>query len=193
MSRAKAKPEEAEASLSRMEAMQGMMKASLKAARGSRCDLWLEIGAGWYRTASSLRAIAEVEEKFTSVDARGNQVQRTITEIYGACLKGRYEAEGRPFGFTAESVASPRECRAVIIAALTAGGTAVIDGKQVRIDAAAARRLVEAEIDSAPANVAWDIATAILDCWINGREITPEEAKLPDPRRDILPPVPVDE
>lgn len=193
MSRAKAKPPARGDRADAYTAHQVMVRASQEAARDVRCDVWLEFGDGWYRFFLPMARIAELEEKLAYLDKDGNRRPGSLSLLHGQVMKGRYVVEGRPFGFAVEAQASPRDCREVIRCALVGGGMGIVDGRRVTVDSVTARRLVDAHLSDVPAVLTWDIAAVILDAAVVGRPVTEAERASADPRRDIVPPVPVDE
>lgn len=192
MSRAKAKPATDVPAPEALTAQQAMVRASHEAARGVRCDVWLEFGDGWYRFFLPMARIAELEEKLAYTDKDGARRPLTLGELHGQVMKGRYEIDGRPVGFAVEGRSSPHQCREIIRYALAGGGLGIVDGKRVTVDSVTARRLVDAHLSDVPAVLLWDIAAVILDAAVMGRPQTDVERASADPNRDIVPPVPVE-
>ncbi|KQN19436.1 hypothetical protein ASE86_13270 [Sphingomonas sp. Leaf33] len=131
-----------------------------------RTDLWMDVFDGTYRFFLPIALDRELEEKCNG---------RAIIAIYGSVARGRYELEGKSVGFSVEGAASLHECLETIRLALIGGGTAIVDGMQVRIDATRAKQLVDVYLAPAPVEASWDLAYMILHTLVHGRMQRPEE------------------
>lgn len=140
-----------------------------------RTDVWMDVFDGTYRFWLPVPQTQELETKCGFVDDQGFRHARGIFAIYGAVARGRYELEGRSVGFAVEGAASVAECRETIRLALIGGGTAVVDGVQVKVDASRAKQLVDNYLVPAAVEQSWDLAYLILHTMIHGRKQRPEE------------------
>lgn len=140
-----------------------------------RTDLWVDAFDGTYRLWLPLPQAQELEAKCGFTDDQGVRRPRGILAIYGAVARGRYELEGRSVGFAVEGAATIAECRETIRLALVGGGTAIVDGVQVKVDAARAKQLVDNYLAPAAVEQSWDLAYLVLHTLVHGRKQRPEE------------------
>lgn len=156
---------ESNAPASTVELPGGMRVSFKRAPKDVRVDLWLEAFDGWYRFHLDLPRTEELER----LTGKG------VFAIYGALIRGRYEAAGETINFAAEATATLAECHETIRLALVGGGMGVVDGAVVKVDAPRAKQLVNAYVVPTPNVWAWNVAAAILDTRIEGRPARPEE------------------
>lgn len=131
------------------------------------CDLVLLFGDGEYRFELPLPQLLELE-RLTGAG---------IFPLYGRVMRGRFEGPGGSFGFAMDGQAGAKDLRETIRLALIGGGEAFIDGAVAKVDSHRALQLVDLYCPPvAPAEGAWNLAAAILDAVVHGRD-RPEPSK----------------
>lgn len=137
----------------------------------ARIDEWIEAFDGHYRVVLPMVQVDELQKK----------TGFSLFELFGRVMRGRYEANGETLALAAEGLATPQECWETIRLGLIGGNMGYVDGKQITVDAALARRLVENYVQPVPVIQAWNLAAIILDRRIYGRPARPEEEGSKEP------------
>ncbi len=134
----------------------------------------LHFADGEYLFDLKLPQLAELQEK------RG-----AIFAVYGRVTKGRfYVDESTIIGDTTAAEAFAEDLFETIRLGLIGGGSGMVDGQKVEVDAFTAKKLVERYCHSAPLKQSWAVAAAILAAKIEGYEPKKKEPSPPvKPRR----------
>lgn len=119
----------------------------------------LEFADGSYLFDLKLPQIAELQEKRRC----------GIFTLFGRVLKGRYLLEGGDvLGLANEGEAYAEDLFETIRLGLIGGAGGLVDGREVKVDALTAKRLVENYCHAAPLRESWSVAAAILGARIEG-------------------------
>lgn len=121
-------------------------------------EIELAIGDGDYLCALKLPQLAELQDKCAA----------GLLTIYGRMMAGRYVMGDQAVGVPHEGQAFTADVYQTIRLGLIGGGSALVDGAHVRVDALAASKVMERYIYPAPFEAAWNIAVAILSAKVVG-------------------------
>lgn len=130
----------------------------------------LDFADGSYICALLLPQLEELEEKCGFTDAKGNRRRRGVVAIYGDMIAGLDVQNGEIIAIPQLGQASGIDARHVIRLGLIGGGSGLVEGKQIKVDALLARSLCERYVDNAPIVKRWTLAAAILKAAIEGHE-----------------------
>lgn len=120
--------------------------------------LELDFADGTYLFDLKLPQLAELQEK------RGCGVFK----IYARVLAGRYVVEGYSLADSSQGESYAEDLFETIRLGLIGGGQGEVDGREIKVTAITARRLVDTYCLPAPLRESWSIAAAVLGARIEG-------------------------
>lgn len=129
----------------------------------------LSFGDGTYTFRLTLPGIVEIQRK----------AKTGIGAVYARVLRGRYITPDLQFGSPLEATYSLEDLRETIRQGLIGGGTGVVDGEIVTVNAQRAQELLETYcFPAAPLSDDWTLSAAILTACVEGYE-EPDQKKSP--------------
>ena len=118
----------------------------------------LEFADGEYTFDLKLPQLAELQEKCGA----------GVFAIYGRVLRGRAMVGDITYADTAAAEAYDYDLFETIRLGLIGGGSGIVNGETVKVDAGRALKLVQRYCQEAPLRVSWDLAAVILAARIEG-------------------------